>query len=144
MIRLINQEDLICITQLEQVCFSDPWSLQLIQQGVGSRLEVWFILEEQGKIIGYSSFRTIAGEGEIQRIAIDPDFRGRGLGKKLMDAMAAFARKQRVTEVSLEVRSGNAAALNLYKCCGFREEAVRKAYYRNPTEDAIIMWNRRI
>ena len=61
-----------------------------------------------------------------------------------MAAMEDFVRENQGDALTLEVRSGNAAARNLYKTCGFQEEAIRKAYYRHPTEDAVIMWKRRL
>lgn len=144
MIRIMKQEDLLQAAALEKICFKDPWSYSILEIGLGRPYDIFFVLEADGIIGGYCNFRTIAGEGEIQRIAVLPTLRGQGFGKKLMETMVLFARKQEVTEVSLEVRASNQTAINLYKSYGFREEAVRKDYYRNPTEDAIIMWNRGI
>ena len=95
-------------------------------------------------MFGYCVLRILADEGEIQRIAVDPAFRRRGAGRKLMEAMAALGRMKGVREVALEVRESNEGARKLYESYGFKQEAVRKEYYHNPTEDAIIMWNRRI
>ena len=88
--------------------------------------------------------RVIAGEGELMRIAVRPGFRRRGYAKKLMDALARFSMEETLSAVTLEVRAGNAAAISLYKSYGFKAEAIRKAYYRSPVEDAVIMWNRSI
>ena len=84
----------------------------------------------------------VAGEGEVQRIAVLPRYRRLGLGRKMMDAMLTYASQCRVTAVSLEVREGNHPARRLYESYGFAAEAVRRDYYRNPTEDAVIMWKR--
>lgn len=76
------------------------------------------------------------------RIAVLPEYRGRGYSKVLMDAMMEAAAKNQITDLTLEVRAGNESAIGLYKAYGFAEEAVRKKYYHNPTEDALIMWLR--
>lgn len=144
MIRLMKEEDIPQVSALEQAVFSDAWSGNLIREGLSSRLDTWFVLEEEGLVRGYCNLRIIAGEGEVERIAVHPDCRGLGYGKKLMEQMAVFAREQGVSEMTLEVRAGNLEAINLYESCGFRQEAVRKGYYREPLEDGIIMWNHQL
>ena len=98
--------------------------------------------EQEEKILGYCNLRVLAGEGEVQRIAVHPESRRLGLGRKMMDAMVEYAIREGAYAISLEVREGNLAARNLYESYGFAAEAVRKAYYHNPTEDALIMWKR--
>lgn len=142
MIRSMTAEDIGVVWELEKACFSDPWSSAILEESIYNELDFCLVLEESGVICGYGCLRLIAGEGEIERIAVLPAYRGRGLGKKLMEAMVAFARNQDVHSVTLEVRSGNEPARNLYKSYGFREEGVRRSYYKNPSEDAVIMWNR--
>lgn len=144
MIRLMKEEDIPQVSALEQAIFSDAWSQNLIREGLSSHLDTWFVLEEGGFVWGYCNLRIIAGEGEVERIAVHPDCRGLGYGKKLMERMAVFAREQGVSEMTLEVRAGNLAAINLYESCGFVQEAVRKGYYREPLEDGIIMWNHQL
>ena len=88
----------------------------------------------------YSS--AFSGEGELMRIAVLPEYRGRGYSRKLMERLEESARAAGAQELTLEVRESNEAALHLYKSCGFRVEAVRKDYYRNPKENALILWKR--
>lgn len=144
MIRLMGEKDISLIRDLEQLCFSDPWSEQLLVQGLGSSLDTWYVLEEEGRIFGYCNLRIIADEGEVERIAVHPQCRGLGYGKQLMERMVLFAKEQGVKEMTLEVRAGNDSAIKLYEAYGFVKEAVRKAYYREPLEDGIIMWNHRL
>ena len=89
-------------------------------------------------------FRTIAGEAELFRIGVRPPLRGLGYGKKLMEGVVENSRKNGVTAIALEVREGNTPARSLYKSYGFKEECIRSDYYRDPNEDAVIMWNREI
>ena len=79
---------------------------------------------------------------ELMRIAVLPEYRGRGYSRKLMERLEESARAAGAQELTLEVRESNEAALHLYKSCGFRVEAVRKDYYRNPKENALILWKR--
>ena len=108
------------------------------------RVYLRFVYADHGTILGYAVLRILADEGEIQRIGVYPHYRRQGIARKLMDAMVTFARARGVRSIALEVRESNLGARNLYDSYGFRQEAVRKGYYHNPAEDAIIMWNRAI
>lgn len=144
MIRRMTAADLEQIAELEKICFSEPWSYGILESGIYSPYDVYFVLEQEERILGYCNLRVLAGEGEVQRIAVLPAWRGLGLGRELMEAMVDFARVQKASAITLEVRAGNAAARKLYESYGFKAEAVRKGYYRNPEEDAIIMWKRSV
>ncbi|MEG2700623.1 MAG: ribosomal protein S18-alanine N-acetyltransferase [Hungatella sp.] len=144
MIRRMCAQEIARVAELERSCFSCPWSLKLLEEGLLSPLDVYYVVEEEGLLCGYCDLRVIAGEGEIERIAVHPDCRGRGFAKQMMEQMVSFAKEQGVSEITLEVRTGNLAAIRLYESYGFREEAVRKGYYREPLEDGIIMWLRGI
>ncbi len=143
MIRQMEQKDLEQVAELEKICFSESWSYSLLEAGLHSSYDVYYVWENQERVLGYCNLRILAGEGEIQRIAVLPECRRLGLGRKMMDAMVNYARREEVAAISLEVRESNFPARNLYEAYGFRAEAVRKGYYRNPVEDAVIMWKRR-
>ena len=104
--------------------------------------DVWLLKETDGTLVGYINYRFLAGEGELMRIAVHPDKRGAGAGRKLMEQMEQDACEQGIEAITLEVREHNASAIHLYQSFGFQAEAVRKNYYHNPTEDAVIMWQR--
>lgn len=142
MVRWMRKDDLDAVAELEQLSFSIPWSYETLKEGLSNGLDQYLVWEENGIAAGYINFRILAGEGEVERVAVHPLMRGRGFGRKLMDAMAEYTSSQGVTAITLEVRSGNQSAINLYESCGFVREAVRKDYYREPTEDALIMWRR--
>lgn len=142
MIRVMEQRDLEQVAELEKRCFFESWSYRLLEAGIHSEYDIYYVWEQEGRILGYCNLRLLAGEGEIQRIAVLPEYRRLGLGRKMMDAMTDYARVNRASAVSLEVRESNLAARNLYESCGFAAEAVRKGYYHCPSEDAVIMWNR--
>ena len=142
MVRWMHKDYLDAVAELEQLSFSVPWSYKTLKEGLSNGLDLYLVWEENGIAAAYVNFRILAGEGEIERVAVHPLFRGRGFGRKLMDAVAEYTSSQGVMEITLEVRSGNQTAINLYESCGFVREAVRKDYYREPVEDAIIMWRR--
>ncbi len=143
-IRSMKDQDVEQVAELERICFSESWPEHMIRSGLDSSLDTYFIYEDHGQILGYAVLRILADEGEIQRIAVLPLYRGLGIGRKLMDAMTCFSRLKGVRAIALEVRESNQGARSLYRSYGFEEEAVRKEYYHNPTEDAVIMWNRNI
>lgn len=136
--------DLEWAAQLEAGCFTEPWSFNVLRSGLDSSLDAYLVYEDQGLIRGYCVLRILGDQGEIQRIAVEPAFRRQGIARKLMDAMVHLARLRGVREMSLEVRESNAGARKLYESYGFAGEAVRRGYYHNPYESAVIMWNRRI
>lgn len=144
MIRRMETRDLEAVADLEKLCFSEAWSYRLLEEGLYSPFDVYYVFEQEERILGYCNLRVLAGEGEVQRIAVHPSCRRLGVARKLMEAMTASARKSGASCISLEVRESNRAARNLYESCGFAAEAVRRGYYRNPDEDALIMWLRRL
>ena len=144
MVRWVSREDLEAVARLEEMCFSIPWSNTAIEEAFANELYRFVAVEEKGVIVGYANFRIVADEGEIERVAVHPDSRRRGYGRKLMEAMVEYSRKKGVRDMTLDVRVNNEKAINLYESCGFVEEGRRKDYYREPTEDAIIMWRRGI
>lgn len=92
---------------------------------------------EEGKVIGMLKYSLIYDRMEIDNIEVHPDYRGRGLGTKLMSYLISLAIENRVINITLEVRISNEVARNLYKKFGFREVALRKFYYGD--EDGILM-----
>lgn len=142
--RRMTLQDIPAVHKLERLCFSVPWPREILEQAADSGLDTFWVLEEDEWLRGYACLRVIAGEGEIQRIGVHPLWRGRGYGRKLMEQMVIFARECSVAEMTLEVRAGNKTAIKLYESCGFVREGVRRGYYKDPEEDAVIMWNRRI
>ena len=143
-IRFMTEADLEQAAAIEAACFREPWSLDLLSSGYKNKWNLYLAAEEDGRLAGYGAVCVIAGEGEIQRIAVLEEFRRQGLGRKLLDAMVAAARNRGARAMTLEVRESNEPAIKLYFSAGFRTEAQRKDYYRNPREDALIMWNRSI
>lgn len=146
LVKIEGREAFGCAAELEKSCFRHPWTLEMIAQSVMTGLDTWLLLTEEDvqEAVGFCAFRLLFEEGELFRIGVAPAFRKRGYGKKLMDGMVEYAKNNGAKSMLLEVRESNEAAISLYKSCGFSEVSIRKGYYREPEEAAIIMRNREI
>jgi ribosomal-protein-alanine N-acetyltransferase len=133
-------EDTDAIAALEDAVFPIPWSPESILHDIeGNPVASVLVAEADGKFAGYADIWCIAGEAQLNNIAVDPGMRGRGVGLKLMNELISRTVKSGMTELSLEVRPSNTAALSLYKKLGFTECGRRKKYYADNGEDALIM-----
>lgn len=139
MIRPMEMADLEHVAGLERECFSEPWSYSLLASGIHSSFDRYYVFVQDDMILGYANLRILAGEAEIQRIAVRSNYRGLGIARRLMDTMVTYATVNRAGVIRLEVRAGNTAARKLYESYGFVTEAVRRGYYHNPDEDALMM-----
>ena len=138
-VRRAKEQEIEEIARLEQEIFSDPWSLAAIRETWGQKqariLGAW--LEEQ--MAGYVIVYFAADESEIARIAVDEKFRRQGVAGALLDEMERVLVSKGIVRLMLDVRKSNAAALGFYYTRGFKEDGIRKNFYTNPTEDAILM-----
>ncbi|MBN2222142.1 MAG: ribosomal protein S18-alanine N-acetyltransferase [Vallitaleaceae bacterium] len=140
MIRPMKMDDVEAIAEIETLSFSVPWSKESILQELDNKDAYYLVMEENGKVLGYGGFWKILDEAHITNLAITPEFRGRKLGKKLLEAMLNYCRTLEIKKATLEVRESNFVALKVYTSLGFYIEGKRSRYYTNPTEDAMIMW----
>jgi ribosomal-protein-alanine N-acetyltransferase len=127
------------IARLEEEIFSDAWSYRDIQDLICTEGSMCFTALEDGEVIAYVIGRLIAPEGEIYRVAVTPRKRQRGIGYRLLDYAVKTSKGQGLERLFLEVRSRNLPAVKLYTAYGFKQIAVRKNYYKNPQDDALIM-----
>ena len=124
-LRAMTADDLPAVERIEQTCFSDAWSEKLLSDMLESEWdEAWVLADEKNSVIGYANFRFLAGEGELMRIAVLPEYRGHGESKKLMDRLEISSREKEAPDLTLEVRAGNTPAINLYKFYGFQAEEI--------------------
>ena len=131
--------DLDAILRIEHRVFSDPWSPESFAPEFADPY-TWFRVAEIGEaLVGYIVARIVAQQGEIANIAVDPVHQGSGLGGKLLDAAVAAAEAEACEAVWLEVRLSNDAARRLYASRGFEAIGRRRAYYRAPVEDALVL-----
>lgn len=127
------------IATLENEIFPDPWSDTDITSLISVEGSMCYTALSDGKVIGYLIGRQIPPEAEIYRIATAPSHRRRGVAYRLLDYSVKTERGRGLESLFLEVRERNLPARNLYTSYGFREIGVRKNYYKNPDDNAIIM-----
>ena len=127
------------IAEAEELIFSDPWTKRDIVDTISTEGAMCYTAVKDGKVVAYIIGRVIAPEGEIYRIATLPEYRGRGIAYRLLDYAYKTERGRGLEVLFLEVRSQNLPAIALYRAYGFKKIGMRKNYYKNPTDDAIVM-----
>lgn len=137
----LKAEHIDMIVELEALCFAHPLSRtnigMLLPGGIGRGYVM--VDGERGVASAYGGIITVLDEGQILNIATHPDYRRRGLGKKIMDRIVSDAAEAGITFITLEVRESNAAARGLYEKLGFYQVGVLKNYYDSPREDGLIL-----
>ncbi len=128
--------DLDSIVSMEKEYFSDSWSENSVKLQIDNKKVI--VIKFGENILGYCIFMVAADEGEILRIATDKKMRRSGLGKKLLTSVLSEMKESGVNEVFLEVRAGNESAIALYKSVEFNEIGIRKGYYKDNGEDAML------
>lgn len=131
-----TKENITDIAFIEHTCFSSPWTEQSINDSLENDSNYFNIAYAKGNPAGYMSMQLAAGEGDILRVAVVPEYRRLGIGRALLEECFS---SNRLDTVYLDVRENNIPAIKLYESFGFIKTGVRKNYYSNPTEDAVIM-----
>lgn len=137
--RRMDFEDAPEVSEIEKECFSDPWSEKVLRDSLINRNSYFIVSEVDGEIVGYAGMYFALGEGYMYNIAVKPDFRNLGVGGRIIENMIGFCKEKKLEFLSLEVRKSNYRAIKLYKNKGFCEAGMRRNFYRNPQEDALIM-----
>lgn len=135
-----SESDLVLLRALEEACFSDAWGESEIRSHLCAETSVTLLcLDHGGRAIGYLFGACLPPEGEVYRIAVLPDVRGGGIGRKIMLSFLDILSYRGADVCFLEVRESNTAARALYASVGFCPVGLRKNYYKNPTEHALVM-----
>lgn len=134
-IRAARPEDLAAVFSLEKACFSDPWSRALLEKSLTDQT-LFLIACAEEKPAGYFLGALVLDELQIFRVAVDPAFRRKGIGRSLL---TEAVKRSGAALAFLEVRASNAGAIALYRSCGYEEIGVRKNFYTAPREDAVMM-----
>ena len=134
----VHHLDEICAIEAES--FKAPWPRVFFVEELNSPNSINLAAFVGDRVAGYLFCRQIVNEGHIANIAVGLQFRGRGIGGSLMDYLMNIGQKRGFVGFTLEVAAGNKAAQNLYLKHGFVPEGLRKNYYAETNEDAIIMW----
>lgn len=143
-IRPMVLKDLESVLQIEKASFPTPWTRNMFQQELDLSFSRHLVVsrvdtEGKGEIIAYIIFWIIQDETQLQRIAVKNSNREQGIGSLLIKEMIRICALEGVVKGSLEVRSSNHIAISLYEIFGFVVAGVRKDYYTDTHEDALIM-----
>lgn len=142
LIRRADASDADAICTMEQLCFSDPWTREMVAaEFSGENPSRYYAAEEDGALAGYAGVWLVAPEGYITNVAVRPELRRKGIASLLLAELISECEAEGITDFTLEVRTGNEGAKALYRNFGFEEAGIRKRYYSDG-EDAAIMWRR--
>jgi len=136
----MNADHLDEVAELERICFSTPWSRNMLAEELDNLLSAFLVaLDDFGRVVGYAGLQVVMDEGYITNIAVRPECRKQGIAGKLLQVFLDFAEANALAFLTLEVRASNYDAIALYGTRGFRSVGRRKNYYEHPREDALIM-----
>lgn len=138
-VRKMELSDIEAVYQLSCENFSESWSFASIEKEVNNPVASYFVADLAGDVIGFGDIWHVLDEGEIINIAVAQRHQRAGVGRMLLGKMMDCAKAKKLNVMHLEVRMSNERAQRLYESQGFKQIAIRKAYYHNPNEDAIIM-----
>lgn len=139
-VRLAYKEDLRGMHNVENLSFSNPWSYEAFKENFFNLFSVYVLAEnEYGEIVGFGGMQVIFEEAHIMNIAVLEQCRRKGIAGNLLELMMIQARERDAQTMFLEVRESNIPAQTLYKKYGFTEITIRKNYYSDNGENAIIM-----
>ncbi len=127
------------VAKIEKACFSTPWSENALSEELTNTFARFFVLEEDGQVVGYIGAHNVLGEVYITNVAVFPKGRGKGYGKALVKFLINEMKKENADFVTLEVRKSNETAISLYEKAGFQIVGSRKDFYEQPKEDALLM-----
>ena len=141
----MTEHDLVEVCAIEELSDLSVWGWDAYHNEMQSGMDTIMLVARlaspsvQCEIAGFIVARVIADELHVNNVAVRPEFRRQGLGSALLETTLDQARQRNATIAQLEVRAGNSQAQKLYERCGFTIVGSRRNYYRNPTEDAMLM-----
>jgi ribosomal-protein-alanine N-acetyltransferase len=139
--RLAGESDLDAVMAIEDASFHNPTARAWYEEELtrSDVCAIYVIRVPEASVAGYCALWRVADEIHINNLAVRPDLRRRGLGRRLLAGMLDAAAAAGVRRATLEVRRSNVAAIRLYEQAGFREAGVRRNYYTQPVEDALLL-----
>lgn len=140
LIRRANRTDAVPISQISAASFAVPESLAYVERELANtELTRYLVCADGTDVIAYGGYWKVLDESQVTNIAVQPERRGQGCGRQVVQAMLTLAKGEGCATMLLEVRVSNTPALRLYESLGFTVLAVRKQYYTEPIEDAYVM-----
>jgi len=138
--RKMDFKDVDGVVQIESLSFSAPWTAAMFNEELNNPIAYYIVAADGEEVVGYAGMWLIIDEAHITNIAVDPRYHRRNIATTMIRLLIEKAREMNLRAMTLEVRTGNFQAIELYKRFGFKTEGCRKGYYREDGEDALIMW----
>lgn len=135
-------DDLDAVMEIERSLFSVPWTKEGFLAFLLKKESCFLVVEEKGRILGYAGLLMVLDEGDITNVAVREDRQNEGIGTFIVQGLVRIASDLGLSVIHLEVRKGNEKAIRLYERCGFIPDGLRRNYYSDPTEDALLMSRR--
>lgn len=135
----MEQKHIPKLVELEQCCFSQPWNEQNLSEELENHTAHFIVAECSGEVVGYMGIFTVCESCYVSNIAVFPAYRRQGIASLLIENACGIAAENDAESISLEVRPSNSGAIALYQKKGFEEVGLRRNFYRNPTEDGLIL-----
>ncbi|MGJ9385849.1 ribosomal protein S18-alanine N-acetyltransferase [Salipaludibacillus sp. CF4.18] len=140
-VRLMELGDLKQVMELEEECFSTPWTYDAyFNELTKNQFAYYIVAETEDKVVGYCGLWVIVDEAHITNIAVSPSLRRQGVGEYILRGSMEMAKTLGAEKISLEVRVSNDPAQKLYRKFGFQDGGIRKNYYTDNQENALVMW----
>lgn len=141
-IRRLQDSDIDELSAIEAASFSMPWSPNDFRDLLTRDYCLYLVALIDGRIAGCAGLTNLCNEGNIDNVVIAEEFRGKGVGTKLLAELIVQGKAEGIDAFTLEVRVSNAPAIHVYEKLGFVSEGIRPRFYERPIEDAMIMWRR--
>ena len=142
-IRRAEVRDVHEMAELDRICFKMPWSERsFLNELTVNGNALYIVAETENKIVGFAGIWKVLDEGHITNVAVSPDYRRMHIGTAIVGMLLEVSEANGITSETLEVRASNAAAQGLYGKFGFEPAGLRKGYYEDNHEDAVIMWRK--
>jgi ribosomal-protein-alanine N-acetyltransferase len=139
-IEQMTKNDIDGVFEVEKNCFKDYWSKDAFLKELKNDVSKYLVAKIDEKVVGYVGIWLILDEGHITNVAVHSDYRGKKIGDELIKSLIEVCKENEIKSMTLEVRVSNIVAQNLYKKYGFKLAGIRKEYYSDNKEDAMIMW----
>ena len=137
--RKATKEEICGIAQIETEVFTDAWSEKSIFETYQQAQSLVIVAVDGNCVVGYCILYMVLDEGEIARIAVEPSWRKQGVGQGLLHYACSYCKENGVERLLLDVREGNDSARRFYEKYGFEVDGIRKSFYENPKENAVLM-----
>ncbi|BCN29667.1 ribosomal protein S18-alanine N-acetyltransferase [Anaeromicropila herbilytica] len=139
-VRKMKLEDIEKVCEIENILFSSPWKSHDFESSSVDNNNIYLVVVEHDEIIAYCGLWGVAGEGQINNVAVKKEYQNKKIGFLMISELIERGKGKNLTAFTLEVRVSNERAIRLYHRLGFKDAGIRKNFYDKPKEDALIMW----